>query len=84
MAHESLVRNPFILMTNPEVVIAAIERSEHLGQLNRHLCRPLDRPVVSGNAATGALRDHPAGGDASVAVDPLDLADDGDDADLAD
>lgn len=37
--------NPFMLMLNPEGVLAAIERSEHLSQLNRHLCRPLDRIV---------------------------------------
>lgn len=48
MAHESLARNPFMLMTNPEVVLAAMERSERLGQLNRHLCRPLDRPHPNG------------------------------------
>jgi hypothetical protein len=48
MAHESIARNPFMLMMHPEVVLAAIERSEHLSQLNRHLCRPLDRntPLV--------------------------------------
>ncbi|EGJ10352.1 hypothetical protein RBXJA2T_08500 [Rubrivivax benzoatilyticus JA2 = ATCC BAA-35] len=33
-------------MMNPEVVLAAIERSERLGQLNRRICRPLDRPVL--------------------------------------
>lgn len=46
MAHQSPIRNPFMLMLNPEVVLAAIERSAHLGQLNRHLCRPLDRPAM--------------------------------------
>ncbi len=45
MAQESTNRNPFMLMMHPEVVLAAIERSEHLSQLNRHLCRPLDRPI---------------------------------------
>ena len=37
-----------MLMLNPEVVLAAIEKSERLGQLNRQLCRPLDRPAPSG------------------------------------
>ena len=37
-------RNPFMLMLNPEVVFAAIEKSERLSRLDRHLCRPLDRP----------------------------------------
>jgi len=36
-------RNPFMLMMNPEVVLAAIEKSETLSQLSRQLCRPLDR-----------------------------------------
>ncbi|MDO9091543.1 MAG: hypothetical protein Q8R98_14595 [Rubrivivax sp.] len=40
--------NPFMLMLNPEIVLAAIEKSERLGQLNRHLCRPLDRPAPAG------------------------------------
>lgn len=53
MAQQSQVRNPFMLMIEPEVVLAAIENSERLGQLNRHLCRPLDRQVLSG-VATGA------------------------------
>jgi hypothetical protein len=43
MAYTASQRNPFMLMMNPEIVLAAIEKSEHLGQLNRQLCRPLDR-----------------------------------------
>jgi len=38
--------NPFMLMTHPEVVLAAIESSESLNGLNRHQCRPLDKPLV--------------------------------------
>lgn len=53
MTHHATERNPFMLMTNPEVVLAAVEKSVRLGQLNRHLCRPLDRPVPS--TATAAL-----------------------------
>lgn len=52
MAQQSQVRNPFQLMVEPEVVLAAIERSERLGRLNRHLCRPLDRQVSSGPGST--------------------------------
>lgn len=44
MAQESISRNPFMLMMHPELVLAAVEKSERLSQLNRHLCRPLDRP----------------------------------------
>ena len=43
--------NPFMLMLNPEVVLAAIEKSERLGQLNRHLCRPLDRVPLEASVA---------------------------------
>lgn len=48
MSHQAAVRNPFMLMLNPEVVLAAIEKSERLGQLNRHMCRPLDKPAPTG------------------------------------
>ena len=44
-----------MLMINPEVVFAAIEASERLGQLNRHLCRPLDRVVPVADAAAPAV-----------------------------
>lgn len=49
MAHETLRQNPFMLMMHPDVVFAAVESSERLSQLNRHLCRPLDRQVASPN-----------------------------------
>jgi hypothetical protein len=41
-------------MMNPEIVLAAIEKSERLGQLNRHLCRPLDRIAPASNEAADA------------------------------
>jgi hypothetical protein len=53
MAQTASQRNPFMLMMHPEIVLAAIEKSEHLGQLNRHLCRPLDR--IPGAAAEGQV-----------------------------
>jgi hypothetical protein len=52
MAHQTPVRNPFMLMLNPEVVLAAVENSERLSQLNRHLCRPLDRPTFAAAKGT--------------------------------
>ena len=58
MPQESLARNPFLMMLNPEIVLAAVERSERLGQLNRHLCRPLDRPI--GQKPGAALDDSAA------------------------
>jgi hypothetical protein len=54
MAYPSSVGNPFLLMLNPEVVLAAIENSERLGKLDRRLCRPLDRHPVSGQVAEDA------------------------------
>lgn len=57
MAYQASERNPFMLMINPEVVLAAMEKSERLGQLNRHLCRPLDRPVTAGADASGGELD---------------------------
>jgi hypothetical protein len=38
-------RNPFMLLVQPEAVLAVIQKSERLERLNRHLCRPLDRPT---------------------------------------
>jgi hypothetical protein len=51
MTQVATVRNPFLLMVNPEEVLAAMEKSERLGALNRHLCRPLDRPQAAGAKA---------------------------------
>ena len=45
-------RNPFMLMLNPELVLAAIEKSERLEKLNRHMCRPLDR-IPAGSVEAG-------------------------------
>ena len=42
MSVEAQVRNPFMLMVNPESVISAMEASKCLKELNRHECRPLD------------------------------------------
>jgi len=68
MPHQTPIRNPFMLMLNPEVVLAAIENSAHLSGLNRHLCRPLDRPTLA---------------NAKPADESVD-SDDDDDSDLAD
>ena len=45
MSESAAAHNPFMLLLNPEIVLAAIEKSERLSQLNRHLCRPLDKPA---------------------------------------
>ncbi len=55
------LNNPFLLMMNPQVVLDAIERSEHLAGLQRHLCRPLDRPLIAARAGAVALSDDDEG-----------------------
>ena len=48
--------NPFMLMVNPEIVLAAMEKSEHLAQLNSRMCHPLDKlpqPVADATADDG-------------------------------
>ena len=56
MTQSAAVHNPFLLMLNPEIVLAAIEKSERLSQLNRRMCRPLDKPAPS-TAAPAAEAD---------------------------
>lgn len=66
MKQESLVQNPFMMMLSPESVIAAMERSEKLGRLNRRMCHPLDRqgaPGGDGEAATADIDARPHGRD---------------------
>jgi hypothetical protein len=41
-----------MLMLHPEAVLAAVEKSERLGALNRQMCRPLDR-IVPGTDKDG-------------------------------
>ncbi len=61
--------NPFSMMTNPEAIIQAMERSERLKHLSRRVCRPLDRPLIpkKGSAA-----------DLSAFDQAIDLSDDED------
>ena len=42
------VANPFLLMMDPESVLRAVESSERLNRLERHVCRPLDKPMLGG------------------------------------
>jgi hypothetical protein len=57
MAHPAPDHNPFMLMINPEVVLAAMEKSERLGKLKRQLCRPLDRGVPGSPAGSSVEED---------------------------
>ena len=38
--------NPFVMMTDPETILLAVERSERLNLLSRKVYRPLDRPLI--------------------------------------
>jgi hypothetical protein len=42
--HTNEAVNPFALMTSPEAVFAALERSDRLTRLKSTICRPLDKP----------------------------------------
>lgn len=44
MQSSTAADNPFVLMTSPETVFAAIERSDRLARLTSTICRPLDKP----------------------------------------
>lgn len=68
MEHQATERNPFLLMISPEIVLAAMERSERLGQLKRQLCRPLDRVSATGGSTEVAEEDSAA------EIDPADTA----------
>ena len=57
MNTDTLAHNPFMLMVNPEVVLAAMERSDNLGRLNRRMCHPLDQiPLLRQDDAERAER----------------------------
>ena len=50
--------NPFILLVDPQSVLAQIEGSERLEGLNRRICRPLDRlQPIAGAAVEGEQAD---------------------------
>ncbi len=38
--------NPFVMMTDPETILLAVERSDRLNRLSRKVYRPLDRPLI--------------------------------------
>jgi hypothetical protein len=49
------VANPFVMLTEPEAILQAIERSERLNALQRRVCRPLDKPLIP---KAGAVHDQ--------------------------
>lgn len=46
MPNAALISNPFVMMTQPEAILQAVERSERLNRLTRKVYRPLDRPLI--------------------------------------
>jgi hypothetical protein len=64
MTQHAFAGNPFMLMINPELILDAMEKSERLGQLNRHLCRPLDRQAGEPPALASSADCDPEGVDA--------------------
>ena len=68
MTQSAAVHNPFMLMLNPEIVLAAIEKSERLSQLNRRLCRPLDKPALTTAEPGAQLESEADQGDEETAA----------------
>jgi hypothetical protein len=54
MHSNQLRSNPFVLMTNPEVVFQALDKSESLARLQCQVFRPLDKPIL-GNLPADVL-----------------------------
>ena len=74
----ALVRpNPFMMMTNPEVILRAVEHSERLSGLQRRICRPLDKPLIPKVRAMD-LADYDSASDDDLELE-LSLDDDIDD-----
>lgn len=57
MHEHSPIANPFELMMNPEAVLQAMARSGRLELLQRRICRPLDKPVLSRKDSESATFD---------------------------
>jgi hypothetical protein len=46
MQPSPLADNPFVMLTDPQSILQAVERSERLNRLRRTVCRPLDKPLI--------------------------------------
>ena len=58
MRSNQLASNPFALMTHPEVVIRAVEKSASLARLQGQVFRPLDKPILGNAPADVAAYDR--------------------------
>ena len=66
--------NPFVMMTDPETILLAVERSERLNLLSRKVYRPLDRPLIP-KVGAKELADFDSEIDDDDAIDPALAAD---------
>lgn len=64
MTAASLANNPFAMMTEPERVLEAIEKSPSLRNLNAYECHPLDNPQQAGPTLDPVLFEGEADGEA--------------------
>lgn len=55
MDQSPLASNPFAMLMNPDAVLAAMERSDRLGRLQRRICKPLDKPLLPKADDAGAF-----------------------------
>ena len=68
----STLANPFVMMTDPETILLAVERSERLNRLSRKVYRPLDRPLIPKVGAAKDLVDFDTAIDSATEEDALD------------
>ncbi len=47
MEFKQIARNPFVLMTNPQAVVHAMQHSDSLARLRGQVFHPLDKPLAS-------------------------------------
>lgn len=69
MRNSSIVSNPFALMVNPEVVVAAMERSDRLSSLRRCVFHPLDKKLMARTASDVDAFDDEIDAELTVGLD---------------
>jgi len=58
MQSSQIRSNPFALITHPEVVLQAMEKSASLARLQGQVFRPLDKPILGNTPADVAAYDR--------------------------
>ena len=71
MRNVPTLANPFVMITDPETILAAVERSERLNRLSRKVYRPLDRPLIPKVARDTADFDRAIDDEAEIEDDAL-------------